>query len=277
MKQGIATLLSTCLLVACGGGETSSDSPTGNDLSDGGVSFNETHQVCKSKKGNDGEIVLTPSQGVDASAEWLLIESLTAAASDVDLDSIPEEKQFIASFALTGFLAPSLTDAFSSLNGIYACSNALYAENQCNWELDYAENGGFKVETTFGSDNQYTATVSTRDDAGSSLQKSLELSGVIGDLGNITFELFENGVSVGKREATRTAQGIETVRWTSSKTNWVATESSSCTGSLEYEDIKDDSTISIDAQWDFNGAKTTGTLDYVNVGENGTSSITIDW
>ena len=277
MKQGIAIVLTSSLLVACGGGSESNDSPTDNDLSDGGVSFNETHQVCKSKKGNDGEIVLTPSQGVDASAEWLLIESLTAAASDVDLDSIPEEKQFIASFALTGFLAPSLTDAFSSLNGIYACSNALYAENQCNWELDYAENGGFKVETTFGSDNQYTATVSTRDDAGSSLQKSLELSGVIGDLGNITFELFENGVSVGKREATRTAQGIETVRWTSSKTNWVATESSSCTGSLEYEDIKDDSTISIDAQWDFNGAKTTGTLDYVNVGENGTSSITIDW
>ncbi|WP_283787644.1 hypothetical protein QNI23_013025 [Bermanella sp. WJH001] len=277
MKQGIAIVLTSSLLVACGGGSENNDSPTDNDLSDGGVSFNETHQVCKSKKGNDGEIVLTPSQGVDASAEWLLIESLTAAASDVDLDSIPEEKQFIASFALTGFLAPSLTDAFSSLNGIYACSNALYAENQCNWELDYAENGGFKVETTFGSDNQYTATVSTRDDAGSSLQKSLELSGVIGDLGNITFELFENGVSVGKREATRTAQGIETVRWTSSKTNWVATESSSCTGSLEYEDIKDDSTISIDAQWDFNGAKTTGTLDYVNVGENGTSSITIDW
>ena len=277
MKQGIAIVLTTSLLVACGGGSENNDSPTGNDLSDEGVSLNETHQVCKSKKGNDGEIVLTPSKGIDASAEWLLIESLTAAASDVDLDSIPEEKQFIASFALTGFLAPSLTDAFSSLNGIYACSNALYAENQCNWELDYAENGGFKVETTFGSDDQYTATVSTRDDAGSSLQKSLELSGVIGDLGNITFELFENGVSVGKREATRTAQGIETVRWTSPKTNWVTTESSSCTGSLEYEDIKDDSTISIDAQWDFNGAKTTGTLDYVNVGENGTSSITIDW
>lgn len=277
MKQGIATILTTSLLVACGGEDGSNDSPTGNDLSDAGTSFNETHQVCKYKKGSDGENVLVSAEGIDESIEWLVIESLTAAASDVDLDSIPEEKKVIASFALTGFLAPSLTEAFSSLNGIYACSDALYTENQCNWELDYAENGGVKVETSFRSNNQYTATVSTRENANSSLQKSLELSGVIGDLGNITFELFENGVSAGRREATRTAQGLETVRWTSSTTNWVATESSACTGSLEYEDIKDDSTITIDAQWDFNGVKTTGTLDYVNVDEDGASSITIDW
>lgn len=277
MKQGIATILTTSLLVACGGEDGNNDSLTGNDLSDGGTSFNETHQVCKYKKGSDGENVLVSAEGIDESIEWLVIESLTAAASDVDLDSIPEEKRVIASFALTGFLAPSLTEAFSSLNGIYACSDALYTENQCNWELDYAENGGVKVETSFRSNNQYTATVSTRENANSSLQKSLELSGVIGDLGNITFELFENGVSAGRREATRTAQGLETVRWTSSTTNWVATESSACTGSLEYEDIKDDSTITIDAQWDFNGVKTTGTLDYVNVDEDGASSITIDW
>lgn len=157
-----------------------------------------------------------------------------------------------------------------------ACTEATDTENDCNWEIDFGETGS-KVETVFGSNQSYTSTVSTREDALSSLQQSIVLQGTIGDLGNITLELYEEGINVGTRVATRSAGGTETVRWTSEMTNWVATETSSCTGSLEYEDIRESKTVTLNAQWTLGGTSTSGVLDYLSISEEDSASITINW
>jgi hypothetical protein len=82
---------------------------------------------------------------------------------------------------------------------------------------------------------------------------------------------------VGTRAATRSTAGTETVRWTSEMTNWVATETSNCTGSLEYEDIRESNTVTLDAQWTLGGTSTSGVLDYLSVSEDDNASITINW
>ena len=220
--------------------------------------------------------MLSANSAIDKSQTWVLIESMTGAASDIDLNSIPENDRFLAAFASTAFLAPSFADIFSVFNSAYACTADTYAENECNWEQDFGETG-LKVETVFGSNQSYTSTVSTREDALSSLQQSIVLQGTIGDLGNITVELYEEGINVGTRVATRSASGTETVRWTSEMTNWVATETSSCTGSLEYEDIREYNTITLDAQWTLGGTSTSGVLDYLSVSADDSASITINW
>jgi hypothetical protein len=274
MQQICAILFTSALLTACGGEGSSEKNPSidvGSSNEDGSVM--ETHRVCKIDDSGDG---LISNQAIDETEEWVLIDSMIVASSGIDLKSVPESDLLIASSAAFAFLAPSLADAFSPLYSIYTCSEATYSLNQCNWELDNSEGGLSKVETVIGSEQRYTATVSTRADATSSLQQSLVLEGIIGDQGNITFVLYENGVSAGSREATRSSDGTETVRWTSEATNWIATETSNCTGSLEYEDIRDTETIAVDAQWSLGGANTTGALDYQITGEF-SASFSTNW
>jgi hypothetical protein len=278
MKQLLILLISSALLTACGGDSSSNAEllpeqgtpPEENDL------VNETHRVCNFVEDEENDDVLSANSAIDVSETWVLIESMTGAASDIDLDSIPENDQFLAAFASTAFLAPSFADIFSVFNSAYACTEALYAENECNWEQDFGETG-LKVETVFGSNQSYTSTLSTRKDTLSSLQQSLVIQGTIGDLGNITLEIYEEGLNVGTRAATRSASGTETVHWTSEMTNWVATETSSCTGSLVYEDIRESNTVTLDAQWTLGGTSTSGVLDYLSVSEEGSASITINW
>ena len=268
MKQLLTVFISSALLTACGA--ESSSSTDSSDL------ISETHRVCNFVENEENDDVLSANSAIDKSQTWVLIESMTGAASDIDLNSIPENDQFLAAFASTAFLAPSFADIFSVFNSAYACTAETYAENECNWEQDFGETG-LKVETVFSSNQSYTSTVSTREDALSSLQQSIVLQGTIGDLGNITVELYEEGINVGTRVATRSASGTETVRWTSEMTNWVATETSSCTGSLEYEDIREYNTITLDAQWTLGGTSTSGVLDYLSVSADDSASITINW
>ncbi|CCK75846.1 conserved hypothetical protein [Oleispira antarctica RB-8] len=287
MKQLLTLLISSALLTACGADSSTNDDSSSADAFPGqGVPpttppkendlVSETHRVCNFVENEENDDVLTANSAIDESETWVLIESMTGAASDIDLDSIPENDQFLAAFASAAFLAPSFADIFSVLNSAYACSEEKYTENQCNWEIDFGETGS-KVETVFGSNQSYTSTVSTREDALSSLQQSIVLQGTIGDLGNITLELYEEGINVGTRVATRSAGGTETVRWTSEMTNWVATETSSCTGSLEYEDIRESKTVTLNAQWTLGGTSTSGVLDYLSISEEDSASITINW
>jgi hypothetical protein len=287
MKQLLTLLISSALLSACGADSSTNDDssnadllpeqevpstipPKENDL------VSETHRVCNFVENEENDDVLSANSAIDESQTWVLIESMTEAASDIDLDSIPENDQFLAAFASAAFLAPSFADIFSIFNSAYACSEDTYAENQCNWEIDFGETG-LKVETVFGSNQSYTSTLSTRKDTLSSLQQSLVIQGTVGDLGNITLEIYEEGLNVGTRAATRSTAGTETVRWTSEMTNWVATETSNCTGSLEYEDIRESNTVTLDAQWTLGGTSTSGVLDYLSVSEDDNASITINW
>lgn len=81
---------------------------------------------------------------------------------------------------------------------------------------------------------------------------------------------------MGTRSATGSAGGTESVRWTSEMTNWVATETSNCTSSLEYEDIRESNTVTLDAQWTLGGTSSSGVLSYLSVSEDDSASITIN-
>ncbi len=277
MKHFYIVLLSSTLLSACGASSSSSDD-TSNiiDTSAPNNLSNATHEVCNFITDEENESELVANSAIDEEEAWVLIQSMSEAGSNIDLNSVAESDRFISAFAMVAFTAPALTDAFSIFNSAYVCTSATYALNTCNWETNSAEND-IKVETVFSSNQGYTTTVSTREDSASSLQRSLVLQGTIGDLGNITFDIYEDGINVGTRVATRSDEGTETVRWTSAATNWVATETSSCTGSLEYEDIKDDTTITVNANWSAVNKNTTGTLDYQTVSPNNIASITINW
>lgn len=271
MKHLSIVLLTSVMLSACGS-EDSTEDGSGADGAGSG-SGRTTHNVCRF---NDDGDALVSNGAVDEAESWVLIESMSQAAADIDIEAVPQDDQVLAAFASVAFIAPSLADAFSVLNSLYACTDALYALNQCNWSDEFQETGTLSVETTFGSGQSYTATVSSKEDSVSSFQQLLQLEGSIGDIGNITFHMYEDGAIVGSRVATRTAGGSETVRWTSDATNWVATETAGCGGSLEYSDIRDTETITVDANWTYGGSATSGSLDYSSVGDT-TSSITLTW
>lgn len=268
MKQPFIILISSALLTACGAESSSNGDPSNL--------INDTHRICGFVENEENDDVLTANKAINESQTWVLIESMTGAVSDIDINTLPENDQLLAAFASAAFLAPSFADIFSIFNSAYACTEATYTENECNWEQDFGDTG-LKVETVFGSNQSYTSTLSTREDALSSLQQSLVLQGTIGDLGNITVEFYEESVNIGSRIATRSAEGTETVRWTSTMTNWVATETSSCSGSLEYEDIRESNTVTLDAHWTLAGVKTSGSLDYLSISEDDRASITINW
>ena len=279
MKKLLAVLTSSILLTACVSENSNDQDLIGDDgTSTGGGPRIETHRVCKHVEDNEGDSLLTANKAINKSESWLLIESMVeaASASTDEIDSLPEADQLEGAFAITAFLAPSFTDAFTGFNIFYVCTEAMYALNQCNWENDYQQEGTLKVETVLGSGQNYTTTVSTKADASASLQQTLVLQGTIGDLGNITLDFYEEGSNVGSRQATLTDDGTETVRWTSPSTNWTASETSNCSGSLEYEDIRDNDTITLNAQWNFTGTSTSGTLDYQRVGDT-SSALSIDW
>lgn len=277
MQHISIVLLTSLMLSACGSDDSIEDgSAADNGSSPGGAepgSGRTTHNVCRfNEEGDD----LVPNGAIDEAESWVLVESMSQAAADIDIEAVPQDDQFLAAFASIAFIAPSLADAFSVLNSLYACTDAMYALNQCNWSDEFQETGTLSVATTFGSGQSYTATVSSKEDSASSFQQILQLEGTIGDIGNINFHMYEGGVLAGSRVATRTENGTETVRWTSDATNWVATETAGCGGSLEYSDIRDTETITVDANWTYGGSATSGSLDYSSVGDT-TSSITLTW
>lgn len=280
MEKLLAVIIGSILLTACGSDDSADTSTTGNGLNnDGNTAGNgpliETHRVCDIVKDNKGDDILTANEPINNGENWLLIESMSEASAEManKIKTLPEDEQFEAAFASVAFLAPSIADIFTGLNIIYTCTEAMYSLNQCNWDDIFQEDGNTKVDTVVGSAQSFITTVSSRADATASFQTITVLQGTIGDLGNLTLEFYEHGVNVGSRQATRTSDGTETVRFTSTKTNWVATETANCTGSLEYEDIRDDDTISVNAQWRLSGSNTSGTLDY----QNTNSSVSLDW
>ena len=279
MKHLVTLLIASMLLSACGASDSETNNTDngggdiGRDDNEGGGTFTQTHSVCayEDDDSDNGDSVLLASKALDESQDPLLIDSMSQAGSDMDIEALPEDQQFDAAFAITAFTAPILADAFATINLIYACTDAIYALNQCNWELD-----NIKVETQLGFGQSYITTVSTPTEGQIGFQQSQVIEGTVGDLGNMTFNMYEDGLNVGTRQTTRTDDGTETVRWTSTDTNWVATETSNCTGSIEYQDIREDGTINIDAQWSFDGSTSTGTYDFEKTGETNLS-ITIDW
>ncbi len=279
MKKIMAVLMGSIFLTAClDESTTEQDLLNNDDTSAEGDPRTETHSICKFVDNNEGDDILAANEAIDEAENWLLIESMLEAASATlaEIDSLPEADRAAGVFASTAFLAPSFADMFTPFYIIYSCTETTYSLNQCNWDNGFQGDASLKIETVVGSSQNYTSTVSTKVDTSAGLQQAIVLQGTIGDLGNLTLDLYEDGVNVGSRQATRTNNGTETVRWTSSNTNWVATETSGCSGSLEYEDVRENDTITVNAQWNFSGSTTSGSLDYQRVGDT-SSSFSIDW
>lgn len=224
----------------------------------------ETHQVCS----YDDDSNLQANRPIDQAETWVLIDSASEAPQSIDLDAFPED-DFVAPFALTAFLAPSLSDVFSGFNVIYACTSEMNQLNQCNWSLSADENGGepLSVATTISASGDYLAQVNVGD--GASAELLATLAGTVGDLGNIVVTYYDEGVVSGTRQATRSANGAETVTYTSDTTTWVMQESSGCNGSLDFDSNEDGEVVTVDANWTFNGQSMSGNLTYFKTGLEG--------
>jgi hypothetical protein len=224
--------------------------------------------------GDDGE--LSPSHAIDVSTTPVLIDTVTAAAGDIDINALPLEEQFAASFALATLLAPSLADTLSGFNLLYACTDATYQLNQCNWQQGYNSDGEILVDTTVGAGNSYTSVIKISESASAQLQTTYEIQGTIGDLGNLTVKHYKEGQLSVTRVSTLSASGAESVTWTSELTNWFAEESANCSGSLTYEDIQETQTVSANADWSFGGSSTAGELTVV-FDDDTPETVTLNW
>jgi hypothetical protein len=265
LKTTTVAITGLLALTAC-----QSDSSDGNDTAS--TAGGETRQVCH--PGDDGE--LSPRHAIDVSTTLVLIDSATVAAGDIDIDAMPQEEQLAASFAVAAFLSPSLADIFSSLPLVYACTDAMYQLNQCNWQEGYNSDGEILVSTIIGAENSYTSVIKTSESASAQLQTSYEILGTIGDLGNVTVKYYEEGQLSATRVSTLSASGAESVRWTSELTNWYAEETANCSGSLTYEDIRETQTVSADAEWSFGGSSTAGELTVV-IDDDTPETVTLNW
>ncbi|MBM7036938.1 hypothetical protein [Vibrio ulleungensis] len=264
LKTTTVAITGLLSLTAC-----QSDSSDGNDTAS--TAGGETRQVCHL---DDDE--LSPSHAIDVSTTPVLIHSATVAAGDIDTDALPQEEQLPAIFAVAAFSSPSFIDVFSGLILAYACTDAMYELNQCNWQEGYNSDGELLVNTTIGAGNSYTSVIKISESASAQLQTSYEIQGTIGDLGNLTFKQYEDGQLSATRVSTLSASGAESVRWTSELTNWFAEETANCSGSLTYEDIRETQTVSADAEWSFGGSSTAGELTVV-FDDDTPETVTLNW
>lgn len=230
-----------------------------------------THQVCTFDPENDDEI--RARVDIDEAVDWLLLESLTQAAGDV-VEHL-EEDDFAGVFVSATFLAPSFADMFSGLNIFYICTEASYELDQCNWELvDEEANEILRVQTTVDANKNYTATASQGSDL--AMETILVIDGTIGDLGNLTINFYKDGLVDLTRVATRSAAGFETIEYTTENSHWIASESSECSGSLDFESTDSEGRITtLDASWTFGGSRTSGSLDYFKTGDE--SRYLLNW
>ncbi|EAR08068.1 hypothetical protein [Reinekea blandensis] len=222
------------------------------------VDFKASHNVCNFD--DDDEIVA--NDPIDQRSELTLIQSATAAAGSIEL----AEDDVTGAFAVIAFLAPSLSDGFMSFLTVYACTEESYAKNQCNYDVPANLNGGVpvRVRTVVSSGDHYQTVVEM--DEGSGYQTDLVVSGTIGDFGNLTFEIYDDGVLSSTRTSSRTASGSEEVVLTSASENWTMQETAGCSGSLEYDGTKNGDTVTVDATWSFNGSSMSGSLEYFKTG-----------
>ncbi|MFQ3231337.1 hypothetical protein [Reinekea sp.] len=249
MNKYIITLFAALGVFGC---SPESATPPQND------NVKVTHRVCAFDESDDD--LLKSNVGIDKSLDWLYIHGLVVAPGDIDLDNISEDEALLAPFAVSAFLAPGFADIFSAFNIMYMCTEASYALDQCQWQLDN-EGKEIQVSTVVDGNQNYTATVVAND--GSGEQTQLIIDGVIGDLGNLTISFYDEGILSVTRESSRSSSGTETVRYTSESANWTATETKACSGSLEYESIDDDNvTTTVDATWSLSGSKTSGNLEF---------------
>jgi hypothetical protein len=257
----IVTVLGSLLMLGCM--PDSTDEPNEHT----NIPAGSTHQVCA----YDDDDMLSARTNVNTADAWLFIESMSEAPSSIDLDSLPESERITAAFAVTAFFAPSFADIFSAFNALYVCTEEEYELTQCNWEL--VTDTTLKVETVVGVNQNYTATVTA--DEGDGFETITVVEGKIGDLGNLTINFYEEGVSTITRTSTRAANGTETVTYSATETNWTATETANCSGSLEYLSTEDDETVSVDASWTYNSNATSGTLEFFKTGMEATYQL--DW
>ena len=265
LKTTTVAITGLLSLTAC-----QSDSSDGNDTAS--TAGGETRQVCR--LGDDGE--LSPSLATDVSTTSVLIHSATVAASDIDTDALPQEEKLAANIAVAAFSAPFIADLFSGFTLLYACTDAMYELNQCNWQEGYNSDGELLVNTTIGAGNSYIAVIQVSDSAASQLQPFYEIQGTIGDLGNVTVKYYDGGQLSATRVSTLSASGAESVRWTSELTNWYAEETANCSGSLTYEDIQETQTVSANADWSFGGSSTAGELTVV-FDDDTPETVTLNW
>lgn len=224
-------------------------------------------RICSFSDGNGDELVAHKS--ANSAEEWLFIDSMSGASADIELD----DDDLVGAFAVTSFIGPSLADAFSGLNVFYACTSDVYALNQCNWEqVDTENNETLKVETVLGGGDAYTTTVSL--DVGDGFETQIVLDGVLTDLGNLTIMFYDNGVVDVTRTATRSSNGTETVTYASAETNWTATETAGCSGSIDFDSSEDGETVTLDASWSLSGTITSGSLEYFKTGLDSTYHLT---
>lgn len=234
------------------------EEPSENSQGSTDPTFKASHSVCNYDDDNE----ITANFPIDQRSELTLIQSATAAANEIDL----ADDDVTGAFAVVAFIAPSLSDGLMSLLTIYACTDESYAQNQCNLDVPANLNDGvpMRVRTVVSSGDQYQTVVEM--DEGNGFQTDLTVSGTIGDLGNLTFELYDDGVLSSTRTSTRTASGSEEVVLTSATENWTMQETAGCTGSLDYDGTKDGDTVTVDATWSFNGSTMSGTLEYFRTG-----------
>jgi hypothetical protein len=224
-----------------------------------------THQVCTFDPENNDEIKARVD--IDETVDWLLLESLTQAAGDV-VEHL-EDDDITGAFASATFLVPSFADMFSGFYIFYMCTEASYEFDQCNWEIvDEEANEILRVQTTVGANLKYTATASKGNDQ--EMETILVIDGIVGDLGNLTINIYENGLVDLTRVTTRSPTGFETVEYTSEDSHWIASESSECAGSLDFESTDSEGRITtLDSSWTFGGGHTSGSLDYFKTGNEG--------
>lgn len=259
MHKYVTSLGLVALLAACGpeGADTPNNDQTSNK--------NFDNQVCGSNP--DDSKLLKQNVDIDSSIDWLMIEGVTTAAKNFS-DSLPDD-DFEGGFVGIAFLSPSMADIFTGLLAAYTCSEETFALNQCNWSI-VGENTTTTVSTTVYGDKTYKAEVKESDNNGSNAQTTMIIDGDQTDIGNLTIRMYENDQLISTRISSRTSSGTEKVEYITDDNHWIATETRSCSGSIDLESTnKDGSIVTLDASWTYANGNTTGELDYFKTGTDG--------
>lgn len=259
MKHLLSLLSVSVALVSCGP-EGASPSSSSSENNGGSASKTATHQVCT--KNDNSELIANGE--INNSEDLLLVESLTLATNDF-LDSLADDD---FGGGTTGIVMnkPNITYALKSPLTFYACSNEQYELNGCNWNTRHLDPNQYETVTTTITDNAYRMLVEAYSD--NETKTLFTIAGTVGDLGNVTYDIYENNVTTATYTLSRTNNGTETVQLVSEDANWTMSENVDCSGSLTLTQTKDGDDFELDTNWTFNGTKTSGQVTFTNKTNN---------
>lgn len=233
-------LLSSCLFE----GSDSKDNTNGDTA---------THQVC----GEDSSSRLTADLSINKANEPAMIHSLRHAANNFG-DTLEEGSEPGGS-AVTEMLRLESTTLVYLDASNYVCTEALRSENQCSWQVEGQGSTTTKrVSTTF-SGSTYNAVVEQQ--TGNQFERLYSIDGTVGDVGNLTVAVYNQGQVSATYSVSRTTAGLETWSYLAGSVQIIASEGPSCNGSVDV-DINSSDVIQLDANWTFNGTVTRGSLTY---------------